>query len=53
MGQQCFTGFPVKSDNVAFQFFVRCLTEKFRQWHDVLLTVAQWWNYYLEVMQTI
>ena len=53
MGQQCLTGFPVKSDNIAFQFFVCCLTEELSQRHDVLLTVTQWRDGYLEVMQTI
>ncbi len=46
-------GLPVKSCNIAFQFFVRYITEIIRQRHDVLLTIAQWWNCYLEVVQVV
>ena len=53
MGQQCLPSFPVKADNITFQFIVRNLTKELRQRHDVLLTVTQWRNGYLEIVQTV
>lgn len=53
MGQQCLPSFPVKADNITFQFIVRNLAEELRQRHDVLLTVTQRRNGYLEIVQTV
>lgn len=53
MGQQCLAGFSVKADDIAFQFPVRSFTEELSQRHDVLLTVAQRRDGYLEVMQAV
>ena len=50
MGQQCLAGFSVKADDIAFQFPVRNFTEELSQRHDVLLTVAQRWDGYLEIV---
>ena len=53
MGLQCFSCFRIEPCHGTFQFIVGYLTEKLRQRHDVLLTVTQRWNYYLEVVQTV
>jgi len=53
MGQQCLLGFGIKSNNIAFQFFVCNLTEEVCQRHDILLTVTQRRDVYLEVMQAV
>ena len=53
MGQQCLTGFRIEPSHATFQFIVGNLTEELRQRHDVLLTVTQGRNSYLEVVQTV
>ncbi|GFI00585.1 hypothetical protein IMSAGC004_02993 [Bacteroidaceae bacterium] len=53
MGQQCLAGFSVKADDIAFQFPVRNFAEELSQRHDVLLTVAQRRDGYLEVVQAV
>ena len=51
MGQQRFPCFGTETANLALQFLIGNLTEELRQRHDVLLTVTQWRNCYLEVVQ--